>query len=102
MSPRLYEDGVPLSDIEHFDRKRAGRMLIAGMESICPHAAGKKRRTKEYKCRKNGCYPLFHAHDSLLFERYERSARLIRNAIETRYMIQLTFLYCPAKSFMTV
>ena len=34
--------------------------------------------------------------------RYERSARLMRNAIETKYMIQLTFLYCPAKSFIVV
>ena len=36
------------------------------------------------------------------FEDYERRARLIRKAMDTRYIIQLTFLYCPAKSFMIV
>ena len=97
--PRLNENGVALPDVQHLDRDRArcGMCRIGGRRRT---AARKKLSRKEYRSRKYGCNPLFHW--QALPALYERNARLIRNAIETRYMIQLTFLYCPAKSFITV
>ena len=100
LRPRLHEDRVALPDLKHPNDKR----------SLCRAYLSRtvRRRCRAESLHKELCE---HKYDDcrkskpeMFPERFfhERSAKLIRNAIETRYMIQLTFLYCPAKSFMTV